>query len=50
MTGNQHEQRCRELCEAIAEEPDSRRLMDLLEALNRLLEERERERTAKAQP
>jgi len=43
MTGNKHDERWRELCEAIVQEPDSKRLMELVEKLNRILEERERE-------
>jgi len=41
MTGNKHDERWRELCEAIVQEPDSKRLMDLVDKLNQLLEERE---------
>lgn len=41
MAGNEHEKHWRELCEAIVQEPDSKRLMELVERLNRLLEERE---------
>lgn len=43
MTGNKHDERWRELCEDIVQEPDSKRLMELLEKLNRVLEEREKE-------
>jgi hypothetical protein len=31
------------LCHEIVQEPDSKRLMELVEKLNRILEERERE-------
>lgn len=41
MTGNNHDERWKELCEAIVREPDSKRLMELVEKLNRILEERE---------
>lgn len=41
MTGSKHDERWRELCEAIVQEADSKRLMELIEKLNRLLEERE---------
>ena len=40
MTSN-HDERWRELCEAIVEEADSKRLMELIEKLNQILEERE---------
>lgn len=43
MTGNNHDERWKELCEAIVREPDSKRLMELVEKLNRILEEREGE-------
>lgn len=49
MTGNKHDERWRELCEAIVQEPDSKRLMELVEKLNRLLQEREPEGRAKGQ-
>jgi hypothetical protein len=41
MTSSKHDERWRELCEAIVQEPDSKRLMELVEKLNRVLEERE---------
>jgi hypothetical protein len=41
MTGNSHDERWRELCEAIVQEPDSKRLMELVEKLNQVLDERE---------
>jgi hypothetical protein len=47
MTGSKHEERWRELCEAIVQEPDSRRLIDLVETLNRILEDREKENMSK---
>ena len=43
MTSNKHDQHWRELCEAIVQEPDSKRLMELVEKLNEILEEREEE-------
>lgn len=43
MTSNTHNDRWRELCQAIVEEPDSNRLMELVTKLNRVLEERETE-------
>jgi hypothetical protein len=49
-TGNKHDERWRELCEAIMHEPDSKRLMELLEKLNRILEEGEKNRGSKRQP
>jgi hypothetical protein len=50
MTSNQHEEHWRELCEAIVREPDSERLMKLVEKLNRILEEREGEKRKKTTP
>ena len=41
MTTGTHDERWRELCEAIVDEPDSQRLMELVNKLNRVLEERE---------
>jgi hypothetical protein len=41
MTSSTHDDRWRELCQAIVEEPDSNRLMELVNKLNRVLEERE---------
>jgi hypothetical protein len=41
MTTSTHDERWRELCEAIVNEPDSQRLMELVGKLNRILEERE---------
>jgi hypothetical protein len=43
MTSSTHDERWKELCEEIVEEPDSKRLMELVEKLNRILEERETE-------
>jgi hypothetical protein len=40
---NSRDDRWKELCEAIMREVDSKRLMELVEKLNRTLEERERE-------
>ena len=48
MTGSKHDERWRELCEAIVQEPDSKRLMELVDKLNHLLEERETDTRAKA--
>ena len=48
MTSSTHDERWKELCEAIVEEPDSRRLMELVEKLNNVLDERERELKARA--
>jgi hypothetical protein len=42
MTGNKHDDRWRELCEAILREPDSKRLMELVEKLSEELEERDK--------
>jgi hypothetical protein len=50
MSGNKRDDRWRELCEAIVQEPDSKRLMELVEKLNRLLEQREQESVVKRQP
>lgn len=41
MTSSTQDQRWKELCQAIVEEPDSNRLMELVGKLNRILEERE---------
>lgn len=41
MTSSTHDERWKELCQAIVEEPDSNRLMELVSKLNRVLEERE---------
>ena len=38
---NRENDRWRELCEAIVREPDSKRLMELVQKLNQILEERE---------
>ncbi len=43
MTSSTHDERWKELCQAIVEEPDSNRLMELVTKLNRVLEERETE-------
>ena len=48
MTGSKHDDRWRELCEAIVREPDSKRLMELVEKLNRELEERDEKVSANA--
>jgi hypothetical protein len=50
MSGNKRDDRWRELCEAIVREPDSTRLMELVEKLNRILEQREEESLAKREP
>ena len=39
--------RWKDLCEAIMREPDPRKLMELVEKLNQILEERENELKAK---
>ena len=52
MTSSTHDERWKELCEAIVEEPDSKRLLELVEKLNQVLDEREKElkvRTAGAE-
>lgn len=41
MSGNKREDRWRELCHAIVQEGDSKRLMELVEQLNRILEQQE---------
>ena len=41
MTTSTQDERWRELCEAIVDEPDSQRLMELVSKLNRVLEEKE---------
>jgi hypothetical protein len=41
MTSSTQDERWRELCQAIVEESDSNRLMELVNKLNRVLEERE---------
>jgi hypothetical protein len=41
MTGPKEHDRWKPLCEAIAQEPDSRRLMELVEMLIRVLKEEE---------
>ena len=41
MTSSTRDDRWKELCEAIVEESDSKRLIDLVDKLNRVLEERE---------
>jgi hypothetical protein len=43
MSSSTQNERWKELCEAIVEEPDSNRLMELVSKLNRVLEEREAE-------
>jgi hypothetical protein len=43
MTSSTRDERWRELCEAIVDEEDSNRLMELVNKLNRVLEEREME-------
>jgi hypothetical protein len=42
MTSSTHDERWEKLCEAIAEEPDSNRLLELVAKLNHILEEREK--------
>jgi len=51
MTSSTQDERWKELCQAIVEESDSNRLMELVAKLNRVLEERETEskRLAKGQ-
>ncbi len=41
MSTSTHDERWRELCAAIVDEPNSQRLMELVNKLNRILEERE---------
>lgn len=41
MTSSELDERWRELCEAIVQEPNSDRLIQLVEKLNQILEERE---------
>jgi hypothetical protein len=41
MTSSTQDERWKELCQAIVEESDSNRLMELVHKLNRVLEERE---------
>jgi hypothetical protein len=41
MTSSTQDERWKELCEAIVDEEDSNRLMELVNKLNRVLEERE---------
>jgi len=41
MTSSTRDERWKELCQAIVEESDSNRLMELVNKLNRVLEERE---------
>ena len=43
MSSSTHDERWKELCQAIVEEPDSNRLMELVNKLNCLLEDRESE-------
>ena len=43
MTSSTRDERWKELCAAIVDEPDSKKLMELVEKLNRVLEEREKE-------
>jgi hypothetical protein len=43
MASGKKDERWKELCEAIARELDSERLMDLVKKLNRVLEKRENE-------
>lgn len=43
MSSSTQDERWKELCQAIVEEPDSNRLMELVSKLNRVLEERETE-------
>jgi hypothetical protein len=48
LTSSKHEDRWRELCEAIIREPDSKRLMELVEKLTRELEEPDTQTTRNA--
>ena len=41
MNSSAHDERWKELCQAIVDEPDSKRLMELVNKLNNVLEERE---------
>jgi hypothetical protein len=41
MTSSTQDERWKELCQAIVEESDSNRLMELVHTLNRVLEDRE---------
>jgi hypothetical protein len=50
MTGNKHEEHWRELCEAIVQEPDSKRLMELVEKLNQILEKRDGQKRKHNEP
>jgi len=50
MTSSTQDERWKELCAAIVEEPDSKRLMELVDKLNRVLEERETEVRRKIEP
>jgi hypothetical protein len=43
MTSSTQDERWKELCQAIVEESDSNRLMELVNKLNRILEDRETE-------
>ena len=43
MTSSTQDERWKQLCQAIVEESDSNRLMELVAKLNRVLEERETE-------
>jgi hypothetical protein len=43
MRSSTQDERWKELCQAIVEEPDSNRLMELVSKLNRVLDERESE-------
>ena len=43
MTSSTQDERWKKLCEAIVDEEDSNRLMELVNKLNRVLEERETE-------
>lgn len=43
MTSSTHDERWKELCAAIVDEPDSKKLMELVDKLNRVLEEREKQ-------
>lgn len=43
VTGSKRDEHWRELCRAIVQEPDAKRLMELVDELNQVLQEREEE-------
>lgn len=49
MTSSTQDERWKELCQAIVEESDSNRLMELVSKLTSVLEERETKRRSRAQ-